>query len=46
MNNTLPMYNKLNEVLDAVKENSVVIVRAETGSGKSTLLNIIVVLIV
>ena len=36
MNNTLPMYNKLNEVLDAVKENSVVIVRAETGSGKST----------
>lgn len=36
MNKTLPMYNKINEVLGAVKENSVVIVRAETGSGKST----------
>ncbi len=36
MNIKLPIYNKKDEIVRAVKDNDVVILSAETGSGKST----------
>ena len=36
MNKNLPIYNSLESIVNAVAENDVIIVKAETGSGKST----------
>lgn len=36
MNTSLPIFNKKNEIIEAIKNNDTVILTAETGSGKST----------
>lgn len=36
MNTSLPIYNYMNEITEAIKNHAVTIITAETGSGKST----------
>ena len=36
MNNSLPIFPYREKIVEAVKENAVTIITAETGSGKST----------
>ena len=38
---TLPVYEQKNRILDALRENQVVVVQSPTGSGKTTQIPII-----